>query len=76
MPFLIVIVAVILIIALARSGVPSIIISLCVPLIFSTLGGAATAGVVSLVATPFVGLPVGLMVGVYLFSKLASKLWQ
>lgn len=73
MPFVIAIVAVLLIILLARSGVPAGIISLCVPLIFSTLGGAVTAGVVSAFATPFVGVPVGLMVAVYLFAKLASK---
>lgn len=73
MPFLIAIVAVILIIALARSGVAASVIALTVPLIFSTLGGAATAGLVSAFATPFVGLPIGLIVGVYLFAKLVSR---
>jgi hypothetical protein len=73
MPIVIVIVAVLAIIILSKSGVAPSIITLMVPLIFSALGGLATAGVVSMFATPVVGLPVGLMVAVYIFAKLVSK---
>ena len=73
MPIIIVIVAVILIIVLVKFDVPSTIIAIAVPLIFSTLGGVATAGIVSLIATPIVGLPVGFMVATYIFSKLVRS---
>ncbi|HCZ9047748.1 TPA: hypothetical protein O4G41_004748 [Vibrio alginolyticus] len=73
MPIVIVVVAVIAIVILARSGVPASVLAMTVPLIFSTLGGLATAGIVSAFATPVVGVPAGLMIGVYLFAKLASR---
>ncbi|HHX8440163.1 hypothetical protein R8N45_08555 [Vibrio sp. 1403] len=73
MPIVIVIVAVIAIVILARSGVPASALAIAIPLIFSTLGGLATAGIVSAFATPIVGLPAGLMMGVYLFAKLVGR---
>ena len=74
MPFVIAIVAVLLIIVLSRSGVASSLIAIAIPLIFSTLGGAVTAGFVSAFATPFVGVPVGLVVGIFLFSKFVKSI--
>lgn len=74
MPFVIAIVAVVLIIALSRAGVASSLIAIAIPLIFSTLGGVATAGIVSAFATPFVGVPVGLVVGIFLFSKFVKSI--
>lgn len=73
MPIVIVIIAVIAVIILARSGVPAVIISLMVPLIFSALGGLGATAAVSFVATPFVGVPVGIMVAVYIFAKLVGS---
>ena len=74
MPFVIAIVAVLLIVVLSRSGVASSLIAIAIPLIFSTLGGVATAGLVSAVATPFIGFPVGLAVFVFLFAKLVKSI--
>lgn len=74
MPFVIVIVAVFLIIILSRSGVASSVIAIAIPLIFSTLGGAVTAGLFSALATPVLGVPVGIVVGVFLFSKFVKSL--
>lgn len=73
MPIVIVIVAVIAIVILVRAGVPATVLAIIVPLIFSTLGGLATAGIVSAFATPVVGVPAGLILGVYLFAKLVSR---
>lgn len=73
MAILIIIVAVIAVVILSRSGVSSGIIAMMVPLIFSSLGGLGVGAVTSAVATPFIGIPVGLMCAVYIFSKLVKK---
>lgn len=73
MQFVIVIVAVLLIILLSRSGVASSLIAIAIPLIFSTLAGVGTAGLVSSFATPVVGVPLGIIVFVFIFSKLVKS---
>ena len=69
----ILIIAVIAVIILVRMEVPSKIVTVMIPFIFGTLGGGATAAAASFIATPFVGIPVGLIVGVWLFLKLMKS---
>jgi len=72
MQIIVVLVAMIVVIVLVRSGVPGTIIAMMIPLIFSVLSGMLTATVVSAFATPIIGVPVGAMTGLWLFSKFIA----
>ncbi|WP_318367970.1 hypothetical protein [Enterobacter sp.] len=73
MPFLVVIFVVIMVLILWKSGIPQAVIMLIIPLMFSTLGGMAAAAGVSAFATPFVGVPVGIVVFFLLLGKFLSR---
>lgn len=73
MPFLIVIFVVIVVLILWKSGIPQAIIMLLIPIMFSSLGGMAAAAGVSAFATPFIGVPVGIVVFLMLLGKFLSR---
>lgn len=72
MPFLAVIFIAVIVIILWKSGLPQAVLMLIIPLMFSALIGTATAAGLSAFATPFVGIPVGIIVFLMVLGKFMS----
>lgn len=73
MPIIAIIIIVVVVIILSKLDISEGIITLMITSMFSLLAGGATAGIASLALTPFLGVPMGLFVGIYTFSKLMRR---
>lgn len=69
MPIIAIIIIVVVVIILSKLDISEGIIALMITSMFSLLAGGATAGIASLALTPFLGVPMGLFVGIYTFQN-------
>ncbi|MBM3072681.1 MULTISPECIES: hypothetical protein [Enterobacteriaceae] len=70
MPFIAIIAIVVFVIILNKTGVSDNITALTLATIAALLTGGGTVGAASVALTPFIGLPLGIVVGIYVFIKV------
>lgn len=68
-----IIVLLLVVIILSKAGVDGGIIGAIIPVIISLVAGGGTATVISCVATPYVGVPVGTIVFFLLLGKILTR---
>lgn len=70
MPVIAIIAIVIIVIILNKTGVSDSLTALTLATVAALLTGGGAAGAASVALTPFVGVPVGIFVGIYVFAKV------
>ncbi|KHS93453.1 membrane protein [Pectobacterium brasiliense] len=70
MPIIAIIVIVVVVIVLSKTGISDSLIGLVIATVAALITGSGTAGVASVALTPFLGVPIGLFVGVTVFAKV------
>lgn len=68
MPVIAIIAIVIIVIILNKTGVSDSLTALTLATVAALLTGGGAAGAASVALTPFVGVPVGIFVGIYVFA--------
>ena len=61
---------VVIVIILNKTGVSDSLAALTLATVAALLTGGGAAGAASVALTPFVGVPVGIFVGIYVFAKV------
>ncbi|EMD5647453.1 hypothetical protein VRM73_004673 [Enterobacter hormaechei] len=61
---------VVIVIILNKTGVSDSLTALTLATVAALLTGGGAAGAASVALTPFVGVPVGIFVGIYVFAKV------
>ncbi len=70
MPVIAIIAIVVIVIILNKTGVSDSLAALTLATVAALLTGGGAAGAASVALTPFVGVPVGIFVGIYVFAKV------
>jgi hypothetical protein len=70
MPIIAIIAIVVIVIILNKTGVSDSLTALTLATVAALLTGGGAAGAASVALTPFVGVPVGIFVGIYVFAKV------
>ena len=69
-PSIAIIAIVVIVIILNKTGVSDSLAALTLATVAALLTGGGAAGAASVALTPFVGVPVGIFVGIYVFAKV------
>lgn len=69
-PDIAIIAIVVIVIILNKTGVSDSLAALTLATVAALLTGGGAAGAASVALTPFVGVPVGIFVGIYVFAKV------